>query len=350
MTTPTTPEKRFLAAGMVKGSAWGTALAVGANKGVLLTSDGGIGQARNQPYLPAKEMDTPVVLQSDLGDIEAVDVSPEFWMRYDPGLLGTAIAALFGTAGAPAALDSEGYKHTFQWADRGSIFLTYAVEKPGKIYEIASAKPKSFELSLAEGLIKGKIGLHGNTVIDNSTVNTATQMDALTYIDRANRIAFSQGSFKINDEDGGDVASESALNVNGFSIGWNRSPDAEHVAGSQSIIEPAEAEFPEFKIHLDFPRADAVNMALFQKFIGKTAQKMLIKFTGNKLAAGTYYYDLALFFPRLIMVPTHGPTEDDILKYGLDLVGEEAASNPTGMSYKRPYIELQNKQATDYLA
>jgi len=46
--------------------------------------------------------------------------------------------------------------------------------------------------------------------------------------------------------------------------------------------------------------------------------------------------------------PTY-PVEE-IVKSGLVLQAEEAASNPTGMLHKRPYLEIVNLLSTDYLA
>jgi len=352
MPTPTIPQKSHLAAGMAKASNWQEAVALGANKGILINADGGVGSARNQPYLPAKEADHPMVKEGDLGDIDAVDVNPEFTMRYDPGQLGTAIAALFGIAGTPQQQDTTAaWRHTFQWADNNfGKFVTFAVEYPGKILEIATAKVYGLELNIAEGFLKGVLNLRGDTVIDDSTVNQAAQMDALTYIDIENRIKAKHASVKMNAQSGGDVASENALEVSGLNVKYSRSPDAEHVIGDQRIIEPVENESASLAtVHLDFPRFNSVNAAFFQDcFKNETEQKMLIAFTGETIES-TYKYELFLYFPRLRMTKPLGSWED-VVKSGLDLVAEEAASNPTGMSYKRFYIELQNKQTTDYLA
>lgn len=351
MATPTIAERRLLAAGAAKGSDWGTAVALGANLGILIKSDGGMAAARNQPYLPAREADTPMPMGGDLGDIEPVDFNPEFVMRYDPGKLGTLIALLFGATGTPTQQGTTAaWLHKFQIADSfDGLFATFAIELPGKIYEVASAKIYGFELNVADGKLQGVLSLRGDTVIDNSSVNTATQMDALTYIDRGNRIKFNQGSIKMNAESGGDVASETALEVSGLNVKYSRSPDGEHVIGSDKIIQPRENEDTLITtVHLDFPRFNSVNAAFFQTCWAETPQKMLIAFSGA-LIEDTYNYELNLYFPRLKMIKPL-PDWSDIVKNGLDLQAEEAASNPTGMEHTRPYLTLQNKQTTDYLA
>ncbi|MCK4759724.1 MAG: hypothetical protein KAT69_06715, partial [Candidatus Aminicenantes bacterium] len=65
--TPTIPQRRLLAAGAIKSAQiWGTADAI--SEGMLIEGDGGL--ARTQPYLPAREADTPFVMEGDLGNIE----------------------------------------------------------------------------------------------------------------------------------------------------------------------------------------------------------------------------------------------------------------------------------------
>ncbi|GAH94395.1 unnamed protein product, partial [marine sediment metagenome] len=81
MGAPTTPQKRFLAAGAIKAAtntAWGTAESMGDGNGILIDSDGGL--VRSQAYHPAYESDTPFPEEGDLGDIDPVDFTPEFFM------------------------------------------------------------------------------------------------------------------------------------------------------------------------------------------------------------------------------------------------------------------------------
>lgn len=351
MATPTTPERRLLAAGAKKGSSgWGTAVALGAGDGLLITTDGG--PTRKQPYSPAKEHDTPFIKTGDLGAIDPIDFALSFFMRYDPGRLGTLLAMIYGTAGIPMIQGTgPAYKHIFQFKDTiEGLFVTYAKEIPGKIHEIASAKPYAVEFSIADGLLQASLSLRGNKLIDDSVVNAATQMDALTYPDRYNRVKFPQLVVKMNDESGGDVSGETALAINGLTISIARTPDAVPPAGQDYILEPLENDYPQATVKLSFPRANSVNTAFFQKFTAETPQKLLAKFTG-KLIESTYYYDLAFYFPRLKFSPDPPSYADnEIVPAEITLVAEEAAAAPTGMSYARPYLELINKATIDYLA
>lgn len=350
MAIPTIAQKRLLAAGVIKSDeSWGTAKAIAAAGGILIESDGGL--SRSQPYLPAKESDTPFVMEGDLGPIDPVDFAPAFTMRYDPGGLGILIAQLFGTAGSPSDLGNGVYSHTFQWNDENyGEFCTFAIERPSKIFEVASAKPYMLDLNIADGFLKGTIGLRGNTLINTSAVNTLTQMDALTYKDRGNRIKFSQVEININDQSGGNLNAESALEVSDFTVHYERPHDGLHGAGSPSIIEPAQNGQPIITVTLNFPRMNDVNDAYFADFIAETEKKLQIKCTGAIAGTGgSLTFTFLMRFPRMRIIPPVDYPFDDIVPATIQLQAEKAASNPTGMDYAQPFIFLSNERSTDYL-
>lgn len=352
MTTPTTAQKRFFAAGVIKSdAAWGTAKAIVAAGGILIDGDGGL--IRNQAYHPANESDTTFVKEGDLGDIDPVDFAPEFFMRYDPGGLGILIAQLFGTAGNPNALGNDVYGHTFQWAtENAGEFATFAREKRAKIFEVQSAKPISLDFSVADGFLRGVIGLRGNNLVNDSSVNTLTQLDALTYKTRKHRIKFSQMSFKMNDEAEGAVASETALEVSDFTAHYERPHDGLHGAGSAAIIEPQQNGQPIITVTLNFPRSNAVNEAYFADFIAETEKKLRIYATGVVAGTGgSIPFSMQMRFPRMrIIPPVDWQDGEEIMPATIQLQAEEAASTPTGEDYAVPHIYMNNETSTNYLA
>lgn len=345
--TPIIPQRRLLAAGAKKcASAWGTAEALGAGYGMLIEEDGGL--ARAQPYLPAAEADTPFPLEGDLGNIEPVEFAPAFTMRYDPGAIGILMAQLFGTAGGPTDLTQGAYGHKLQWADENyGEFATFCVERPSKIYEVSNAKPYMLDLTIADGFLKGALGLRGNTLITNSVLNTLTQIDALTYADRGNRIKFSQLSVYMEDQSGGSPISAGVIEVSDLSIHYERPQDAPHKAGSEYIIEPIENAAPIVTIDLTFPRMNTTNDDYFDDFIAETEKKMLLRFYGATL--GIDEYRLELWFPRLRVIAADYAF-DEVVPGHITLQAEEAVSIPTGMTYKRPWIYMVNTRSTDYIA
>jgi len=349
MATPTGPERRFLAVGARKGADWGDALALGAGYGLPTRALAGFNVSRD--YISANEADTPLPRTSNLDVIKPVDLTHSVDMLYDPGALGTLIALLMGTAGAPSLVETGVHKHTFQLADSAwGKFATIAAEFPGKIWECPSAKPMEWLLKASDrGFVTSELKLRGNTIIDDSIVNTATQMDALTYADRENRVLFRQNTVKMNAQAGGDVSAENALNVNGIEASIKRTGhDEPRGANGISILEPAEAGWPDIRLKLNFPRFDTVSAAFFGSAEDEVYQKAIVMFEGV-LAGAAAKYSLKLYLPRLRMLMPEGGW-DEIVKVGVELVAEEASAAPTGMSYTRPYIELVNKQSTDYLA
>lgn len=349
MTTPTIPQKRLLAAGAKKGSSsWGTAEALGAAYGMDIDSDGGL--VRNQSYLPAKGADTPFVLEGDLGNIDPVDFAPEFDLRYDPGAIGILLAQLWGTAGTPGAAGN-GWRHRLVWADENyGEFCTFAVERAAKIFEVPSAKPYSFDLSVADGFMRGSIGLRGNSLINTSTVNTLTQMDALTYANRGLRVKFSDlTAYLTYQANVTGPEGTTAIEISDISMHFERPHDGLHGAGSQSIIEPMENGAPIITVSLTFPRMNTVNNPYFADFIAETEKKAYFWFKGPVLHT-TQYYEFYFYFPRLRVINVDYPN-DDIIPCTMTLQAEEAATDTAGFSVsKRPHLFIANDRTTDYIA
>jgi hypothetical protein len=352
MPTPTGSERRFLAAGARKASVWRTAIATGANYGLNCKAISGFNPSRD--LLVAQEVDSPLPFSGALNIYKPQDFTITSDMLYSPGALGMLIASLFGTAGTPAGpTDTTAYTHTFQWANsNGGLFATVAVEMPGIIFECPSAKVTEWTLkSAAQGFVQSEVKCRGNLIKDSSTVNTATQMDALTYNERDNYVRYEFQNVKMNAQSGADVTGATALEVTSVEVSYKRTGhDGVAVSGYSDIAEPAEGGYPDIRIKLKFPHMDAVNKLFLATAIAETTQKMLIKYTHNVLAgAATAYYSMSLYFPRLRMLCPEA-SWDDIVSYGIELIAEEATAAPTGMTYTRPYVTLVNKKSTDYLA
>ncbi len=357
MATPTGAARKFLAAGFsnkAAATAWGTAVALGASCGYNCKEVSGFD--RSQEILTAKELDTPMPFSGSLDSIKPPEWTTTTDMLYSPGQHGTAIAMFMGTAGTPSASDTSAQTHTFQLAnDSFGTFGTFALELPTEIRECASAKPIEWTLkSSGGGFVESSIKFRGNTIINTSAVNGATQMDALTYDDRGSkgRITFKQQCVYMNPQaEASDVIDAShLLNAMGVEVSFKRTGfDGVVPAGADSILEPVEGGYPDIRVKLNFAHFDAANAAYFASAIAETTQKMAIRYTGLVLAgAATVYHSMTLYFPRLrLLVPIADYGE--IVKNSIELVAEEADAEPTGMSYHRPYVVLVNTRTTDYL-
>jgi hypothetical protein len=351
MALTTSPIKRVQKIGAKKATTWGTAVAVGTLSGLSTETLSGFG--RDQDYIQVKEADAPLPRSSQLDVVKPVDFTHGVKMPYDPGALGSIVAALMGIAGAPAQQGgTTAYLHTLQLADEiyGLFFTIPATVGAGKVWECHSAKPMEWTLKAAErGFMASELKLRGDDIVDDSAVNGDSQMNALTYPNRENRILFRHNTVKVNDASAGDVGSATALNVNNIEVSIKRQGfDEPRGANSINILEPRDAGWPDIRVKLGFPRIDATSEAFFATAKAETYQKMIIVFTGA-LIASTYYYTLKFWFPKLRLL-NPDMTYDEMIKLGIELIAEEASSAPTGMSYTRPYITLINCQTTDYLA
>jgi len=347
MATPTYPSKRYYASGTKRGTTWGTAVALGAGDGVLAKDDGGL--ALVQTYEQYEGIDQIMPMDGELSLIGPIEFAPRIDLQYEMGAWGRWLAALWGTAGTPQTLTTGVYKHTFQYADSVSHFFTFCQERPGKIWEVASAMPYKLNLKPDGSKIAAVLGLRGNTLIDDSTVNTATQIDALTYASRGNFVNFIHGSFLMNEQGGSALGSGDAVTISDFELNFERAIDAVHVLGSSVLAEPKEGAFPRNTLKITLPRATSTNMAYFSSFKSLTSYKAKLEFTGA-LISGSYYYKITFYLPRLRLQVAPDVKLEDIIKNEMTFEIEAASSAPSGMSYARPYIEVVNTQSTDYLA
>jgi hypothetical protein len=241
-------------------------------------------------------------------------------------------------------------KHVFTWADYVEKFFTFAVERPGVVREIPSAVPFKLSLKIAKGLLKGTISLRGNHCVDGG-VNGATEMDALTYADVANIVRFGHGAIWMNLQGAGALAVGDVLQISEVDIDYERVLDAYHAAGDEGIIQSQDAKAFKMSIKLTIPRTAPANLAYLASFNSKEAQKLTVAFTSDLNAGGGVKYSLLLGFPRLKFVEPPAAPLADAMSTVITLEAEQAATGPTGMSaYTRPFLELVNLQATDYLA
>jgi len=349
MATPTGPSKRLYACGSKRGTTWGTAVAVGALDGILAKGDGGFALVQKYEQYPA--IDEIMPMDGILGLIGPCDFTPPVGLQYEMGRWGSWLAAIFGTAGVPAQQgETAAYKHTFQWADFVTHFFTVVQERPGKIWECASAMPFKVAFKPEGSYIGAVLALRGNTIVDDSATNTATQVDALTYANRGKFVNFVEGKLLMNAQSGAGLSDPTdKIEFSDFDLSFERAIDAVHVLGSSVIALPKEGGFPKNTLKVMLPRVSDVNMAYFSTFKAMTAQKVQLVFTGPLIAA-PYYYSVSFVLPRIRFAGPPDAKFEDIIKAGLTFEIEAAAAAPTGMAYARPYMEVINTQTTDYLA
>ena len=349
MATPTASEERFYTVAAKKASAWRTAVAVGATNGILVDSDGSPKAERE--YVPYEDMDSPFPLGGNLLDFKAVDFSPSGIARYDAGQLWTFLAELMGTAGTPATVGGAKL-HTLQMADvTDGLFSTFVSEYPGTIHEVPTAKPIGISFSIANGMLKWTLKLRGTKVTDASSMNAATQVDAVTYVDKGNRVAFNELVVMMNAQGGAALTSPTDVlsGLNGITIDIDRKLDSIMTAGNDSIDEPKGDGQPEVKVKISYARNSSGDGGGIAAFNAGTTYKGSFVFTGGVAGATDHYY-MSFVFPRLVLSPVMEKKKGKVITSDVHFIAQAVASAPTGMTLLRPNILIQNLQSTDYLA
>jgi len=349
LATPTYASRRYFACGANQGANWGTATAVGANDGILVLDDGGFSLV--QTYEPYPAIDQIMAQSGDLGLIGPCDFSPPIWLQYEMGAWGGWLAALYGTEAT--ANNNNAITHTFTWANAVEKFFTVVQERPGKIWECASAMPYKLSIKPDGSHISAVATLRGNTIIDTSVVNTATKVDALTYESRANFVNLTHGEFLMATGTGALTANNDTVVLSDFEISIERGIDGQHVLGSTTIASPIEGAMPTSQLKLTLPRASSTNVGYLTQFLAGTAFHATLAFTGGVIAGSNNAENTTQFtfgFPRLVLKNTPDVKLEDVIRTGLTFDIEEAAAAPTGMTSARPYCIVRNGRAKNYLA
>jgi hypothetical protein len=338
-----------------KASAWGTAVACGANDGILL--------------LPTSvKRSAEVSIDDSLGTFYSKDGTPGMinvggdipaYLRYDGQVLAM-LAQLMGSNSAPAQQGgTAAYTSTLSFATAlDGIFGTFAMNMKNYIREVPSLK-------IIGATIKGEAGkpleisfqtLGDNFVID-SAVNTLLTFANVTYFETANRVRFADGVFRINDQTAAALDDTMKVYPSSFEIKIMRKLEGRHTgqylttAGSakqELIDEPQTSGMPEVTVKLTFPRHTATT---WMSALGTdTRKKMDIKFTGG-LIADTYYRYIRFLLPNLQMVDDEVTDEQGIITEPISFIAHGCDVAPAGFSALTPItIGLMNRRSTSYLA
>lgn len=339
-----------------KASTWGTAVACGANNGILL-----------RPTSIKKSAE--VMIDDSLGNffskdgsLGAIKVEGDLpaYLRYDGGVVDL-LAFVMGFAAAPVQQGATAaYNYTFTQPNLvDGIFATFAMNMKNYVREVPSLKVAGFT-------IKGEAGkpleitFHciGDNFIIDSAVNTLTTFNDVTYFETANRIRFSEGVFRINDQ--ADIALADAHKVypSSFELKFMRPMEGRHTgqytvtAGSskQEVIdEPQASGMPEVTLNLTFPRHTSTT---WLAALGNDARKKAdITFTGG-LIESTYYRSMKFWFPNLQLSSNDVTDEQGIIQEPLTFISHGCVTAPTGMTGVTTPLRVSgtNRKTTSPLA
>lgn len=335
-------------AAVKKAAAWGTPVACGANDGVLLIGD-------SLKKSTDSEVDDSLGLayaeQRDQGQIVVEGGMPAF-LRYDS--LDVLIALAMGETQAPTQQGvTSAYANDIKLKDDiDALFATIAINKVVNVFEYSSAK-------LAGFVIRGEMGkpieiefipLHCDDEVIDSSTNDLTSFANVTYVEKANRVLFSQGVFRLNDQSGAALGSGDVIYPSAFELTFKRNLKGEYVAeGANKIDEPTNEGLPEIKLKLTFPRYTATTY--ISALVADTKKKMDIVFTGG-LIETPYNREFKLQFPNLAINNAEAATEKGKIIHPLEIKCLATPTAPTGMTgILKPFqVDVINTRTTSPLA
>jgi hypothetical protein len=341
-----------LKAAAKKAATWGTPVVVGANNGILIRPT-------------SLKKDSGVTVDDSLGTYFSKDGTPgpikvegdiPPYLRYDG--LDLLFALFLGTAGAPAQQGATtAYAYTYKWLTSiDGLFMTWVKHMKNYIEEHPSVKIVGFTL-------KGETGkaleisfkcISQNKIIDSS-VNTTTTYNNVTIFEDANRVKFSEGVFRMNDQSAIALASGDVIYPSSFELSAMRKLKGVYgqykTTGTnvQDLIdEPTNDGQPEIKLKLTFPRH--TNTTYLAALGADTRKKMDISFTGAVIAS-TYYRNFTIQLPHLQMQNDDPADAAGIIQEPIELLVHSASAAPAGMTgITDPFwISGINRLATDPL-
>jgi len=342
-------EKRLNKAAIKKASTWGAVIAGldGAGNGILPLNPG---SPKRNVQMIEDECASAFDVNLDVGNYAVSDFSLDFDYRWD-GLENILLGLLMGVDTAPAQQGgTAAYLHTVTLVNSAAgLFASYATEKGAQVHTIPTMKVLKGTFSTSGGLVKAVFGVRGSEITDATATLSSTTVPTNSHI----RAKFQQAVFRMNDYTlaggGTTLGSGHVIKPKAFSLEIERKMDAEHVSGSQVVLEPIENDKPSVKLTMEFPRMDATNAAYFAAWTAATDKKADIIVTGPT-CAGAYPYVLNIQLPHLIIEDVEY-ADSKIIPAKVVLRGAMADVAQTGLTGLLPIgIFVTNLRSTSFIA
>ena len=286
------------------GTGVGTATAVGAGDGFYVLDD--LGVQLQTAYTVDDSAGQSFIGSVQTATVAAVSGVVPTFLHYHDVFQNVLWALTLGTGGtSPTRIGTTtAYTNTFEPATtKTGRYATIVRDKSIDIYEVSAAKFTGFELTFGDaGRAEIRWTFIGNTEVNDSTINTATQISALTFPTQGLRAHFDDAIFRVNAQGGAGLAGGDALKITSLRVKFDQPMDTKHVGGQTVIIEPEETGFPTFELEVECARYDATSDAFFAGHRDGTEYKADLTLTGPTLA--TTNYGLLFQFPRLY-VPSY---------------------------------------------
>jgi len=233
------------------------------------------------------------------------------------------------------------YAHTYTVkSSLQGLFASLFEDRETSTWEVDSAKVNGFTLSGSTGgrvevdypMIGADLDTAGNIAFGSCTQD-ANGVN--------NHVLSSHLAWKVNDNSGGAVTSETAVAVSDFSIDFKNNL-APVRSTSTTILEPVRDGFFEASGSITIPTYE--NNTRLADVLDKSLQKMAFTFTSGSYS---YIVNIPAFRWTGDLPDVSGPGRVPLV---LSWEAETATANPTGMSSTLPYVVITSQVAADPLA
>jgi hypothetical protein len=318
-------------------ASWSTAAiatAVGAGDGHYLRDDV---QIQHKPQIGKEDVATQTYIgMVQVGNFEAIQAQLPMYLHYHDAWQNVLWALALGTGQtAPTQIGvTTAYNNTFEPAtSRSNLWATIVRDKSVYVSEVTGAVLNGFELRVGEmGRMEIDWLFTGNNEVEDSTINTSTQIAALTFPTLGRRFFFKDAVIRVNSQAGGALSASDAIPFTTFKLRVEQPVDVKFVGGQQTCIQPLDNGFPKIAIDLTFARFNSTSQGFFSTMKAGTRYKADIVFTGPAIDA-TSSYGLKFQFPHLAVMSLVSPLPNVAQgepKITLEGLGTSAA--PTGMT------------------
>jgi hypothetical protein len=233
------------------------------------------------------------------------------YLHYNDAWQNSLLALTCGTGGtAPTEIGTTtAYTNTFEPAtNKTGKYATIVRDKVQYITEVPGAKFTGFEITNGDnGRMEIVWKFTGDIEKTSSTINTATQISALTFPTLGLRAFFDQCAIRINSQSGGALGAGDKVFVTALRATYTQPLDTKNVGGSTSGIEPEENGFPTFELELTFARFDSATMAWFAAHRDTSKYKADLTWTGAVIGTTTASYGLQILLPNLYVRSYEAP-------------------------------------------
>lgn len=334
---------------IAKGHDCGLSLAKGATWGTLPsdpTTDGlypflALDIQKKVESIPNEaKNDTAMRQQSDAG-VTRVDGSFSRYAHYQGSELPLALT--LGTAGAPTQVGTTSY-YTHRLLVNKSlqgIFGAAFVDLETNIEEFDSLKFNAVTISgdRGSGRVTTSYEVMGRDLDTAGNITWASITENANALN--NHVLWNHLLFYENDNSGGDVTSETAINLQSFSIRFANNC-SEHFTNAGLRLEPVRSNF--LDVTGSFTLDTYENTNLVADITARTLKKIAWVFTSGS-------YAFKIFVPACRfegnLPSVSGPGR---IPQTINFVAEKVASNPTGMSSTMPYLDVISQDSADPLA